>query len=61
MKCEYFCLNCMRSTNIAKVQFKFLNERALSTGEPCTFEYVTMLQSFHRGPLSIHWCIAQII
>ena len=29
------------------------------TGEPCTCEYVTLLQSFHRGTLSIHWYIAQ--
>ena len=36
----------MRSKNIAKIQFKFLIERALSTGEPCTCEHVTMLQSF---------------
>ena len=35
------------------------NKRALSTGDPCTCEYVTLLQSFRRGALSIHWCIAQ--
>ena len=40
------------------MQFKLLNERALSTGEPCTCQYVTFLQSFHRGTLSIHWYIA---
>ena len=54
------CPNCMRSANVvAEIQFKPLNERALSTGEPCTCEYVTLLQSFHRGTLSIHWCIVQ--
>ena len=44
---------------VAEIQFKLLNERALSTGEPCTCEYVALLQSFHRGTLSIHWYIAQ--
>ena len=34
---------------------KLCNKRVLSTGEPCTCEYVTLLQSFHRGTLSIHW------
>ena len=34
-------------------------EGALSTGEPGTCEYVTLLQSFHRSTLSIHWYIAQ--
>ena len=34
-------------------------KRVLSTGEPCTCEYVTLLRSFHRGALSIHWYIAQ--
>ena len=40
------------------MQFKILNERALSAGEPCTCQYVTFLQSFDRGILSIHWYIA---
>ena len=54
------CPNCMGSANIvAEIQFRLLNERVLSTGEPCTCEYVTLLQSFHRGTLSIHWYIAQ--
>ena len=44
---------------VAEIQLKLLNERALSTGEPCSCEYVTLLQSFHRGALSIHWYIAQ--
>ena len=44
---------------VAEIQLKLLNERALSTGEPCTCEYVTLFQSFHRGTLSIHWYIAQ--
>ena len=50
----------MSSLNIvAEIQFKLLNERVLGTGEPCTCEYVTLLQSFHRGILSIHWYVAQ--
>ena len=36
-----------------------LCERGLSTGETCTCDYVTLLQSFYRGRLSIHWYIAQ--
>ena len=49
------CLNCINSENVvAEIQLKLLNKRALSTGEPCTCEYVTLLQSFHRGTLSIH-------
>ena len=44
---------------IAEIQFKLLNEKVLSTGEPCTCECVTLLQSFHRDTLSIHWSIAQ--
>ena len=48
----------MSSANIAaEIQFELLNERA---EEPCTCKYVTLLQSFHRGTLSIiHWYIAQ--
>ena len=41
--------NCMNSANVvAEVQFQLLNERALSTVEPCTCEYTTLLLSFHR-------------
>ena len=55
------CPNCLSSANIvAEIQFKLLNERVLSTGEPCTCEYVTLLQSFHRGALSIHWYISYL-
>ena len=36
---------------------KLCNKRALSTGEPCTCEYVTLLQS--QRYISIHWYIAQ--
>ena len=55
-----FCPNCMNSANVvAEIQLKLLNERALSTEEQCTCEYVTFLQSLHRGRLSIHWYIAQ--
>ena len=50
----------MSSANVvAEIQFELLNERALSTGEPCTWEYVTLLQLFNSGKLSIHWYIAQ--
>ena len=50
----------MSPANVAaETQFKLLNKRALSIGEPCTCEYVTLLQSFHRGILSTHWYIAQ--
>ena len=53
-------LNWMSSVNIvAEIQFNLLNKRVLSTGGPCTCEYVTLLQSFHRGSLSIYWYIAQ--
>ena len=54
------CSNCVISAKIAtEIQCKLLNERVLSTGEPCTSEYVTLLESFHRGTLSIHQYIAQ--
>ena len=54
------CPNCMNSANIvAEIQFKFLKKGILSTGEPCTCEYVGLLQLFHRGTLSLHWYIAE--
>ena len=54
------CQNCISSANlIAEIHQKLCNKNVLSTGEPYTCEYVTLLQSFHRGTLSIHWCIAQ--
>ena len=46
---------------VAEIQFKLSNERALSIGEPSTCEYVALLQSIHRGTLSIHWYTSQII
>ena len=50
----------MRTANlVAEIQLKLSNERALSTGEPCTFEYVTLLQSFQTDTLSKLWCIAK--
>ena len=50
----------MSSANlVAETHQKLCNKRVLSTGEPCTCEYLTLLQSFHRGTLSIHWYIAQ--
>ena len=54
------CKNCMNSANhVAGIHKKLCNKRVLSTGEPCTCEYVTLLQQFHRGTLSIHWYISQ--
>ena len=50
----------MGSANlVAEIHQKPWNKRALSTREPYTYEYVCLLQSFHRGTLSIHWYIAQ--
>ena len=50
----------MSSANlVAEIRQKLSNKKALTTGGPCTCEYVTMLQSFHRGKLIIHWYIAQ--
>ena len=43
----------------AEIQLSLSNERVLRTGEPCTCEYATLLQLFHRGTLSIQWYIAQ--
>ena len=54
------CQNCMSFANlVAEIHQKLCNKRVLSTGESCTWEYVTLLQSFYRGTLSIHWYIAQ--
>ena len=47
------CGSCHRNS------LETLYKRVLSTGEPCTCEYVTLPQSFHRRTLSIHWYIAQ--
>ena len=41
------CQKCMSSANLfAEIQRKLWNKRVLSTGKPCTCEYVTLLQSF---------------
>ena len=54
------CKNCMSSANlVSEIHQKLCNTSVLSIGEPCTCEYVTLIQSFHRGALSIHWYIAQ--
>ena len=54
------CQNFMSSANlVAELHQKLCNKRALSTGEPCTCEYVTLFLLFHRGTLSIHWYMAQ--
>ena len=42
-----------------KIDLKLWNGRTFSTLEPCTCEYLTLIQSFHRDKLSIHWYIAQ--
>ena len=44
---------------VAEIQLRLLNERPLSTGEPCTCEYVSLLQSSQKGTLSIYCYIAQ--
>ena len=43
---------------VAEIQLKRLSERALGTGEPCTCEHINLLQSFHKGTLSIPCYIA---
>ena len=48
-----------KKTIVAEFQLTLSNERVLKTGEPCTCEYVTLLQSFHRGILSIQGYITQ--
>ena len=54
------CPNWMTAANlVAETQLKFLNEEVVSNEEPCACEYVTLLQSFHKGTLGIHWYIAQ--
>ena len=54
------CQNCMSSANfIVEIHQRLCNQIVLSPGEPCTCQYVTLLQSFHRGTLSIYWNIAQ--
>ena len=53
------CQNCMTSVNlVAEILQKLSNERAMSIEEPCTCEYGALLQSSHRGTLSIHLYIA---
>ena len=49
------CQNCMNYANfVTEIHKKRWNKKGLSSGEPCTCEYVTFLESFHRGTLSIH-------
>ena len=56
------CQNCMNSANlVAEYHQKLCNRRVWSTGERYICEYVTLLQSFHRGTLSIHWYVAENI
>ena len=56
---DKYLINEKKQTIVAQFQLTISNERVLRTGEPCTCEYVTLLQSFHRGILSIQWYIAQ--
>ena len=50
------CQNCMNSANLVpEIHQKICNKRGLSTEEPCSCKYATLLQSFHRGTLSIPW------
>ena len=44
---------------VVEIHQKLCNKTVLSTGQTCTCEYATLLQSFHRGTLSIHWHIVQ--
>ena len=54
------CQNCVSSMNlVTEIHLRLLNKWVLSTVEPCACKYVTLLQSLHRGTLSIHWYIAQ--
>ena len=54
------CQNCKSSVNLlALIHQNLWNKRLLSTGEPCTCEYTTLVQSFHRGTLSTHRCKTQ--
>ena len=47
------CQNCVSSANLAAgIQLKHSNKIMLGTGKPYTYEYVTLLHSFHRDPLS---------
>ena len=44
------CQNCMNSANpVSETLLKLSNQRALNPGKPCTCEYVTLSQSFHKG------------
>ena len=39
----------MSSANLlAETQLKFSNERVLSTGEPYTYKYATLIEPFHK-------------
>ena len=54
------CQNCTSSANLAtEIHQKLCNKRFLTTEEPCTCEYLTLLQSFHGGKLNIYWYIPQ--
>ena len=56
---DYVSETRKQEAKLAEKYMKLWNKRALSTGEPCTCEYVTLLQSFRRGTLSVYWYIAQ--
>ena len=56
--CFSYILNLVKTVWALRILLQKFT-RVLSTGEPCTCEYVALLQSFHRGALSIHWYIAQ--
>ena len=49
------CEFCSRNS------LKALEEKTFGHCRPMYCEYVTFLQSFHKGILSIHWCIAQSV
>ena len=50
----------MMSANlVTEIHEKLWDKTALGTGEPCTYEYVTLLQLLRRGTLSKHLHITQ--
>ena len=46
---------------LSHISTRNFGKKALNSGEPCNCEYVTLLQSFYRDNLSIHWFIAYLL
>ena len=52
--------NYMNSVNVVKeIELKILNERAFTTGDTFTSEYVALLLPFLTGTFSIHWGVVR--